>query len=120
MMAAISYESTVKRVKFVCYDFVHLIYNAYLCKEIFNFMTVIIVTILFVGFFLIATERLTNINKTAVAIFIGTLGWMLYVGNGSDYIMEQHPEEYMIFLGNELSSGSMIKQFIAQNIFLNM
>lgn len=36
MMAAISYESTVKRVKFVCYDFVHLIYNAYLCKEIFN------------------------------------------------------------------------------------
>lgn len=37
-------------------------------------MTVIIVTILFVGFFLIATERLTNINKTAVAIFIGTLG----------------------------------------------
>lgn len=81
-------------------------------------MTVIIVTILFVGFFLISTERLTNINKTAVAIFIGTLGWMLYIGNGSDYIMKQHPEEYMIFLGNELSSGSMIKQFIAQNIFL--
>lgn len=49
------------------------------------------------GFFLIATERLTNINKTAVAIFIGTLGWMLYIGNGSDYIMKQHPEEYMIF-----------------------
>lgn len=81
-------------------------------------MTVIIVTILFVGFFLIATERLTNINKTAVAIFIGTLGWMLYIGNGSDYIMKQHPEEYLIFLGNEFSSGSMIKQFIAQNIFL--
>ena len=81
-------------------------------------MTVIIVTILFVGFFLIATERLTNINKTAVAIFIGTLGWMLYIGNGSDYIMKQHPEEDLIFLGNEFSSGSMIKQFIAQNIFL--
>ncbi len=81
-------------------------------------MTIVIVTILFVGFCLISTERLTNINKTAVAIFIGTLGWMLYIGNGREYIMEQHPEEYMIFLGGESSSGSMIKQFIAQNIFL--
>ena len=53
-----------------------------------------------------------------MAIFIGTLGWMLYIGNGREYIMEQHPEEYMIFLGGESSSGSMIKQFIAQNIFL--
>ena len=81
-------------------------------------MTIVIVTILFVGFCLISTEILTNINKTAVAIFIGTLGWMLYIGNGREYIMEQHPEEYMIFLGGESSSGSMIKQFIAQNIFL--
>ena len=80
----------------------------YLCTYMFSFMTIVIVAILFVGFFLIATERLTNINKTAVAIFIGTLGWMLYIGNGSDYIMEQHPEDTEL----KLMYGSLL---LAQN-----
>ncbi|MGM9704866.1 MAG: SLC13 family permease [Prevotella sp.] len=81
-------------------------------------MTLIIVSILLVGLFLIATENLTNINKTAVAIFIGTLGWMLYISNGSDFVMSQHSDEYLSFLGDNASSGNMVKQFIAQNIFL--
>ena len=81
-------------------------------------MTIVIVAILFVGFFLISTERLTNINKTAVAIFIGTLAWMLYISNGSDYVLKQHLDEYLIFSGGEEPSGSLVKQFIAQNVFL--
>ena len=81
-------------------------------------MTLIIVSILLVGLFLIATENFTNINKTAVAIFIGTLGWMLYIGNGTEFVMSQHAEEYMAYLGDGTSSGKMVKQFIAQNVFL--
>ena len=42
-------------------------------------MAFIIISIVLLGYFLIATEKLTNINKAAVAIFIGTVGWVLYI-----------------------------------------
>ena len=47
-------------------------------------MAYIIVSIVLVGYLLIATERLTNMNKAAVAIFIGTVGWVLYICYGTD------------------------------------
>ena len=42
-------------------------------------MTLILVAILILSFVLIATERITNVNKAAVAIFAGTVGWVLYI-----------------------------------------
>lgn len=81
-------------------------------------MTLIIVTILLLGFLLISTEKLTNINKSAVAIFIGTVGWMLYISYGTDYVMSEHSSEYQAFLGGLQSTSSLVKQFIAQNVFL--
>lgn len=81
-------------------------------------MTLIIVTILLLGFLLISTERLTNINKSAVAIFIGTVGWMLYICYGTDYVMSEYRAEYLSFLGGLQSTSSLVKQFIAQNVFL--
>ena len=81
-------------------------------------MTLVIVTILLIGYFLIATEKYTNVNKAAVAIFVGTFGWILYVCYGTDYVMSQHAQEYMRFLGDAQPSSSLVKQFIAQNIFL--
>lgn len=81
-------------------------------------MTLIIVTILLLGFLLIATERLTNINKSAVAIFIGTVGWMLYICYGTDYVMSEYRSEYLSFLGGLQPTSSLVKQFIAQNVFL--
>lgn len=81
-------------------------------------MTFIIVAIIILGYLLVATEKLTNINKAAVAIFIGTVGWVLYICYGSDFVLSQHPSEYASFLcGAEPSSGA-VKQFIAQNVFL--
>jgi len=41
-------------------------------------MTLIIVAILVLCYLLIASEYFTNINKAAVAIFTGTVGWVLY------------------------------------------
>ncbi|MCR5131253.1 MAG: sodium:proton antiporter [Prevotella sp.] len=41
-------------------------------------MTLIIVAILALCYLLIASEYFTNINKAAVAIFTGTVGWVLY------------------------------------------
>ena len=43
---------------------------------------------------------------------------MLYISNGSDYVLKQHLDEYLIFSGGEEPSGSLVKQFIAQNVFL--
>ncbi len=53
-------------------------------------MTIIIAVILLLAFVLISTENITNVNRAAVAIFAGTVGWMLYVGWGADFIAQWH------------------------------
>ncbi len=62
-------------------------------------MTLIIVLILLAGCLLIATSHITKVNKAALAVFVGTLGWVLYICYGTDFVMSQHPHEYMEYLG---------------------
>lgn len=81
-------------------------------------MTPIIIAILLLGYVLLATEKLTNVNKAAVAIFVGTVGWMLYVAYGRDYVMSQHADAFAVFLHGGEATGAAVKQFIAQNIFI--
>ena len=81
-------------------------------------MTLIIVAILLLGYVLIATENMTNVNKAAVAIFMGTVGWVLYVSYGTDFVMTQHQTAYLNFLEGSAHSSSAVKEFIARNIFL--
>ena len=54
-------------------------------------MTLIIVAIIIIGYVLIATGNITNVNKAAVAMFVGTVGWVLYICFGTDFVMSQHP-----------------------------
>lgn len=70
------------------------------------------------GFLLIATERLSGINRAAVAVFIGTLCWVLYVGFGSKYVMSQHPADYSMFLHGATANGTAAKNYIAQGVFV--
>ena len=51
-------------------------------------MTLIIVAILLIGYILIATEKITNVNKAAVAMLMCTVGWVLYICYGNDFIFE--------------------------------
>lgn len=81
-------------------------------------MTLIIAAILIVGFVLIATEKLTNVNKAAVAIFVGTLGWILYVSFGMDYVTSQHPHEFTLFLNGAAATSAHVNEYIAHDIFL--
>src|SRR5574344_555688 len=81
-------------------------------------MTLLIVLILLLGFLLISTENLTNINKAAVAMFMCTVGWVLYISYGTDFVMSQHPAEYNNFLNSSVGTSHPIKVFISQNIFL--
>ena len=65
-------------------------------------MTLVIVLIFIVGYILLATTHLTNVNKAAIAMFMGTVGWVLYICYGTDFVMSQHPREYFDFLAGEL------------------
>ena len=81
-------------------------------------MTLIIVTMLILAYLLIATGHLTGVNKAAIAMFLGTIGWIVYVCWGADYVMDQHPEDYKEWLGSTLHNSENVKWFIYHNIFL--
>ncbi len=81
-------------------------------------MTLIIVLMLLFGYLLIATGHLTNVNRSAIAVFIGTVGWVLYVCYGTDFVMSQHPYEYSEYLAGEASTGVAVKSYIYDNVFL--
>lgn len=80
-------------------------------------MTYIIVAILIISLILIATERITRINKAAVSVFACTLGWVLYVCYGSDFVNSQHHIEYLSFLDGVRPNSTDVKLYIAQNVF---
>ena len=81
-------------------------------------MTLIIVLILLAGCLLIATSHITKVNKAALAVFVGTLGWVLYICYGTDFVMSQHPHEYMEYLGGGQHSSLAVKYFIGENLFI--
>lgn len=81
-------------------------------------MTYIISAILLISLFFIATERQTNINKAAVAIFACTLGWVLYICFGADFVMSQHSADYTTFLDGVKPNSVAVKMYIAKNVIL--
>ena len=81
-------------------------------------MTLIIVTMLLLAYLLIATGHLTGVNKAAIAMFLGTIGWVVYVCWGADFVMAQHPAEYIECLGSSESDSDKVKWFIYDHVFL--
>lgn len=81
-------------------------------------MTLIIVMLVAVGYMLIATAHLTKVNKAAIAMFIGTVGWMFYICYGTDFVMSQHAPDYNEFLNGRVPSSGLVKEFIYDSVFL--
>ena len=81
-------------------------------------MTIFITSILIISLLFIATERYTNINKAAVAIFACTLGWVLFISFGADFVESQHMQEYSSFLHGIQPNSVAVKEYIAANVFL--
>ena len=79
----------------------------------------VIVSILIIGYVLISTGWMTNVNRAAVAVFMGTVGWVLYICYGTDFVLAQHPREYSDFLMGVAPNPENVKHFISQNIFLD-
>ena len=82
-------------------------------------MTIAILTLILIGYVLIANEHLTHINKATIALFAAVLGWILYVCMGTDFVLKMHGDEYSMWPAIPgLSQSLNVKQFIADNIFL--
>ncbi|MBP1541595.1 MAG: sodium:proton antiporter [Prevotella sp.] len=81
-------------------------------------MTLIIVTMLILSYLLIATGHLTGVNKAAIAMFLGTIGWVVYVSWGTDFVMAQHPEDYLEWLSGAAPTSDTVKYYIYDNVFL--
>ena len=81
-------------------------------------MTLVIVLILLICYALIATSSITRVNKAAIAMFAGTVGWVLYICYGTDFVMSQHSSEYIEWLSGANATNVAVKQYIAHYIFL--
>lgn len=77
-------------------------------------MTVIILTLVIVGYIFIATESLNHINKAAVAVFVGVAAWLLYMLTGEYYVKAEHRDDFMTFV---LEGGASFNAFVAKNVF---
>ena len=74
---------------------------------------------LILAYVLIATGHLTGVNKAAIAMFLGTVGWVVYVSWGADFVADQHPEEYSEWLNGAVPTSEAVKLFIYNKVFLN-
>ncbi len=81
-------------------------------------MTLLIVAIIVMAYVLIASQNLTHINKATVAIFAGTVGWVIYICFGADFVHSQYKAEYFDWLNGATSTSHVVKQYIAEHIFL--
>lgn len=82
-------------------------------------MTLVIVLMLIFSYLLIATGHFTGVNKAAIAMFLGTISWVVFVIWGDDFVQSQHAAEYADFLGGAESTGKTVKYFIYDKLFLN-
>lgn len=81
-------------------------------------MTIAIVVVILLGYLFIATEHVTHVNKALVAIFCGTVGWVLFMCTGTSFINVMHAGEYLDFLNGAEHTVFLSKRFIAEHIFL--
>lgn len=81
-------------------------------------MIILLVSIFVISLILVASERYTNMNKAATAIFAGTVLWVLYISFGSDFVMANHHEEYLAFLHGAIPDSDNVKQYICQSLFI--
>ncbi len=82
-------------------------------------MTLIIVAMLILAYVLIATGHLTGVNKAAIAMFLGTVGWVVYVCWGADFVMSRHPDDYRAWLDGATATSETVKYYIYGHVFLN-
>ena len=84
-------------------------------------MTIAIGILMLLGYLLIASEHITHINKAAIAVFVGVVGWILFMCTGTHFITQMHGQEFADFVtqGGIHEEWSAVQQFIARHVFLH-
>ncbi len=73
--------------------------------------------ILFIGLALVATEPVNKMNKAAVAMFVGVICWLIYIGFGTSFVVSQHPIDFLSYISSVPLSSTSVIEFIAKHIF---
>lgn len=81
-------------------------------------MTIVLIIILLLAFVLIGTSNVTRVNRAAIAMFAGAVGWVLYSCYATDFVLRSHQGDYITFLDGAVATPSTVKHYIAQNVFI--
>ena len=81
-------------------------------------MTIAILSLILIGYILIAYEHITRINKATIAVFAAAVGWILFMCTGTDFVLKMHGPEFQMFTGGGPFDSETIKEFIASHVFI--
>jgi len=86
-------------------------------------MIAIMILIFLAGYLLIALEHTTKINKAGIALFIGTLLWIIYLYLAPEAVPNVSPEQFQHFLDShselkKLSYAEQIRDFVIDHQIL--
>ena len=81
-------------------------------------MAIFLLVILVVSLLIIATESVNHINKAAIAMFGGVCCWLLYIVQGTIFISNEHPIEFLTYISSNEISANSVKSFISEHIFV--
>lgn len=81
-------------------------------------MAIVLLAIIIVGLLLIATETFNRMNKAAVAMFAAVCCWMIYIAGGTDFVVAEHPIDFLSYVASRPVTFHTVKEFIADQVFL--
>ncbi len=81
-------------------------------------MTIAIVILMLLGYLLICIEHITRVNKATVAMFLGVVGWILFICVGPYYVQHLHAADFNEFLGNTPYSIRAVNEYISGHLFV--
>ena len=81
-------------------------------------MTIAILSLILIGYILIAHEHITHINKATIAVFAAAVGWILFMCTGTDFVLKMHGPDFAEFTDGSAFDSETVKEFIAQHVFV--
>lgn len=84
-------------------------------------MTIAIVAVFLIGYFFIATESVVKVNKSATALFMCVICWVLYMMGSMEFLPIMHGDEFNAIASSSEGSSlvQQIRNFISSDVLLD-
>ena len=84
-------------------------------------MTIAIVAVFLIGYFFIATEGVVKVNKSATALFMCVVCWVLYMAGSMEFLPIMHGDEFnaLVSSTDAASLTQQIRNFISSDVLLD-